>query len=98
MFTIFLQSVIVYVILYALWKLQRQFFTKSALDNIPGPPSQSFLFGKFFEPLIFETVVLLFIQSPGVFPQLFNIKGWEFHKHIEQECANIFLILYYVGC
>ena len=47
MFTI-LQTVIVCAISYALWKLRRRFFIKLALDNIPGPPSQSFLFGEFF--------------------------------------------------
>ena len=93
MFTI-LQAVIFYAIFYALWKLQRQFFIKSALDNIPGPPSQSFLFGEFFERSIYETAILSFIPSPGVFPQLFNIKGWEFHKFIEQKCMNIFSIFY----
>jgi hypothetical protein len=91
MFTIPFLAVIVYAILYALWKLQRQFcITKLALDNIPGPPSQSLLFGEFFEPLIFETVISSFIHFPGVFPQLFNIKGWEFHKYIEQKCMNFF--------
>ena len=46
---IVLQAVILYAIAYVLWKLLlRQFFVKSALDNIPGPPSQSFLFGDFF--------------------------------------------------
>ena len=58
MFTI---SLIVFVILYALWKLQQQFSIKLALDNIPGPPSQSFLFGEFFGLLIFEAVILSFI-------------------------------------
>ena len=47
MFTI-LQTVIVCAISYALWKLRRRFFIKLALDNIPGPPPQSFLFGEFF--------------------------------------------------
>ncbi|KAF8807052.1 cytochrome P450 [Phlegmacium glaucopus] len=49
MFSILLQVVIV----YALWKLLRKFFVKSALDNLPGPPSQSFLFGVF--PQLFNT-------------------------------------------
>ena len=89
MFTI-LQGVIVYAILYALWKLWRQFLIKLPLDNIPGPPSHSFLFGEIFEPLFFETAISSSIQSPGVFPQLFNINGWEFHKYIEQKCMIIF--------
>ena len=48
MFTIFLQVIIVYAISSASWKLLRQFIVKSTLDNLPGPPSQSFLFGYLF--------------------------------------------------
>ena len=44
MFSILLQVVIVSAILHVLWK---RLFIKSALDNIPGPPSRSFLFGNF---------------------------------------------------
>ena len=51
MFSILIQVSIVSAILYALWKLQRQFFDKLALDDIPGPPSQSFLFGEFYRAL-----------------------------------------------
>ena len=49
MFTFLLQALIVTATLHALWKLFLQrFLIKSALDNIAGPPPQSFLFG---EPL-----------------------------------------------
>ena len=60
MFAIF-DVVILYAFLCVLWKLQRQFLTKLALDNIPGPPSNSFLFGEIFEPLFFETSTLPYI-------------------------------------
>lgn len=46
MFSILLPVIIVYAISYAFWKLLPRFFVKSELDNLPGPPSQSFLFGK----------------------------------------------------
>ena len=87
MFTI----LIVCALSYALWKLLQLLSTKSALDNLPGPPSRSFLFGD----LIFQNhwpskPLLASIQSPGVFPQFFNIRGWEFHKEIAQRCMNIF--------
>lgn len=73
MFTIPLQTVIVFAILYALWKLQRHFFIKLALDNIPGPPSQSFLFGEFFElVLIFESAILSFYLIFRCFPSAFQ--------------------------
>ena len=34
---------------WVLWKLLRAFFVKSALDNLPGPPSPSFLYGELSE-------------------------------------------------
>ncbi|KAF8809815.1 cytochrome P450 [Phlegmacium glaucopus] len=77
MFTILLQAVIVYGISYALWRLLRQLFVNSALDNLPGPPSQSFLF--------------------GVFPQFFNIKGWEFHKEITQKYGSVIKMKAFLG-
>ncbi|KAF8807043.1 cytochrome P450 [Phlegmacium glaucopus] len=43
----FTQAVIFCAISYVTWKVLRQFLVKSALDNLPGPPSQSFLFGVF---------------------------------------------------
>lgn len=89
MFTILLQVVTVSAILHVLCKVLQRFFTKSVLDNIPGPPSQSFLFGNFLEFLILESAFLLFTASPGVFPQVFNTKGWEFHKDIMQKCMNM---------
>ena len=92
MFTTLFQLVIASAILYPLWKLLQRFFIKSELDNIPGPPSRSFLFGDFLESesLIFESAFLLFTPSPGVFPQVFNTKGWEFHKDISEKCMNVF--------
>ncbi|KAF8805234.1 cytochrome P450 [Phlegmacium glaucopus] len=53
MSSILLQAIIVCATSYALWKVLRQFFFKSALDNLPGPPSQSLLFGVF--PQLFNT-------------------------------------------
>ncbi|KAF8805218.1 cytochrome P450 [Phlegmacium glaucopus] len=55
MFPILLQVVIAYAIFYALWKVLREFFFKSALDNLPGPPSKSFLFGDCVFPQLFNT-------------------------------------------
>ncbi len=31
---------------WLLWKLLRPYVMRSTLDNLPGPPSQSFLYGK----------------------------------------------------
>ena len=42
-----LQVVLVCMAAYLLWKVLRPFFVKTALDNLPGPPtSPSILFGE----------------------------------------------------
>ena len=90
MFAILLQVFYVSAILYSSWKLLQRFFIKSALDNIPGPPSRSFLFGNSLGLLILSSSALLFFTPyPGVFLQVFNTKGWEFHKDIAQKCMNM---------
>lgn len=48
MFTILLRVIIVYAFSYAFWMLIRRYLINSTLDNLPGPPSQSFLFGDCF--------------------------------------------------
>ena len=40
------QAAAICAISWVLWKYFRQFFVKSPLDNIPGPPSGSWLYGK----------------------------------------------------
>ncbi|KAF8955775.1 cytochrome P450 [Flammula alnicola] len=47
MLPFFLEALIVYPILWILWRKCRQYFFKSALDNIPGPPAKSFWTGAF---------------------------------------------------
>ena len=88
MFNILFQVIIVYAFSFAFCKLVRRYLINSALDNLPGPPPQSFLFGDCFNSLILETAFLLSTQSPGVSPQIFNPKGLEFHKEISQKCTT----------
>ncbi|KAF8199601.1 cytochrome P450 [Pholiota molesta] len=52
-FLLFLQAISLYGISWALWKLFRQFFVKSVLDNIAGPTPKSFWKGAF--PQVFNT-------------------------------------------
>ena len=86
MFTTILQAFVLYAFSYAFYKLMRTLLTRSALDNLPGPSSQSFLFGKIV--LQSETALIIY-RSPGVFPQIFNPKGWDFHKEIAQKCMDV---------
>ncbi|KAH9852301.1 cytochrome P450 [Lenzites betulinus] len=45
MFTTLLQSVLICAVTYSLWRYFRQVFVKGPLDNIPGPPSPSWMTG-----------------------------------------------------
>lgn len=46
MFATLLQSVLICTVTYSLWRYFRQAFVKSPLDNIPGPPSPSWMTGE----------------------------------------------------
>ncbi|KAI0782963.1 cytochrome P450 [Abortiporus biennis] len=48
-FLIVVQAIILYVFTWVLWKVSRRYLLKSPLDNIPGPPSSSFVFGNLKE-------------------------------------------------
>lgn len=41
-----LQAIFACTLSWFLWKYFRQFFLSSPLDNIPGPPSKSWLYGE----------------------------------------------------
>ena len=43
--TSLVQGVIICSATWVLWKFFRQWVVKSPLDNIPGPPPKSFLYG-----------------------------------------------------
>ncbi|KAI0635731.1 cytochrome P450 [Trametes polyzona] len=45
MFEILLQALCIYVLTRVVWSLTKALFIRSPLDNIPGPPSRSFLYG-----------------------------------------------------
>ena len=40
-----LQAIVVSALSWVLWKYFRQFFVSSPLDNIPGPPAGSWVYG-----------------------------------------------------
>ena len=46
MLTSLLEGVLICSVTWFLWKYFRQVFVKSPLDNIPGPPAKSFLYGE----------------------------------------------------
>ena len=48
MISLLLQGTVICSVSWLLWKYFRQLVVKSPLDNIPGPPSHSFLYGEHF--------------------------------------------------
>ncbi|KIK05286.1 hypothetical protein K443DRAFT_641813 [Laccaria amethystina LaAM-08-1] len=47
MLYLILQAIYLYGLSFAFWRVVRQYFVKTSLDNIPGPPSPSFFQGNF---------------------------------------------------
>ena len=41
-----LQGAVICSVTWFFWKYFRQIFVKSPLDNLPGPPAESFLYGE----------------------------------------------------
>ncbi|KAF8962738.1 cytochrome P450 [Flammula alnicola] len=52
MYIIFIQALVLYALSWVLWRIFRQSFAKSALDNIPGPSPKSLWKGAF--PQVFN--------------------------------------------
>ena len=71
-----------YVAGWFLWKL---IYKKSALDNVSGPPTDSFWTGKHMS----SVSRLLPHEFLGVLPQLYSPDAWVFHKEILGKCNMI---------
>ncbi len=50
MLTLLAQAALICGTSWVLWKFVRQYVVKTALDNLPGPPSSSFLYGECYLP------------------------------------------------
>ncbi|KAF8150633.1 cytochrome P450 [Crassisporium funariophilum] len=77
MLVVILRTAALCAVSWALWRILQSFVVKSALDNLPGPPSLS----------LFK----------GVFPQVFNINAWDFHKQIAEKYGSVIKIKAMLG-
>ncbi|KAG5636862.1 hypothetical protein H0H81_006584 [Sphagnurus paluster] len=71
------QSALALVVVLTVYQLLRRFVVKTSLDNIPGPPSNSFIKA---------------VQQ-GNMRQLFNTNGWEFHHKLGETFGRVALVL-----
>ena len=92
--TIFLQILAVSAILYALLKLLQRFFIQSELDNIPGPPSRSFLFGDFLESFILYPPLLIVYTISRCFSAGFQHQGMGISQRYYREMYEYDPIFY----
>lgn len=70
-------------------KFFRMLFSRSTLDNIPGPPSESFMKGEgtqyFYTPHELKICMLIW----GNFPRLFDRHGWDFMDELEEKYGSV---------
>lgn len=58
-----LEGLVISSVCWFLWKYFRQAFVKSSLDNIPGPPAGSFLYGTLNLPISFDYRILMILST-----------------------------------
>lgn len=86
MTTTFIQALFLSTLSWVAWKFFQRFFGKTTLDNIPGPPSQSFWKGK----KIFLFLQLFRLYSVGAFSEVFNVDAWTFRRQMAETCMMWF--------
>ena len=92
MLTLLAQTILVCGSCWALWKAIRQYVGQGTLDNIPGPPSPSILFG--------ECCPASHIRARYDFPrlhvgnlkQLYDRNGWAFHRELGEKYGPVVLL------
>ena len=75
-----LQSAIICSSCWFLWKYLRQIVVKSPLDNIPGPPSDSFFYGE--HPPNPHLIYPCLTYIAGHLGRLLDRNGWAFLRHL----------------
>jgi len=86
MFTTTLQALLLLALSWLAWKIFQHIFVQTALDNIAGPPSQSFWKGG----AKLRVHPLLTCLPPGAFPAIFDPDGWDFQKQMAATCKTWF--------
>lgn len=68
------------------WRLTRNYFFKSPLDNVPGPKNTSIIRG-----MVLECVVshLLTMKSSGHFKRIFARQSWPFLDELTSDYPGV---------
>ena len=80
-----LQVTIVSAVSWVLWKYFRQFFLSSPLDNIPGPPSRSWLYGVSDILRVVQGAGSCLTYLLGNLKQILAKDGWDFIQHLTDD-------------
>lgn len=72
---------------WLLWKYFRQVFIKSPLDNIPGPPRESLLFGEITEYGVTRCSVTDYLT--GNLRQILERHAWPVYQHLTEAYPGI---------
>lgn len=79
------------------WKLFREYFVKSPLDEIPGPPSSSLLLGECFGDPFFSFSARIKCWSAhvstGNIGDVHNPNAWKYHYDVFEKCELGFPLL-----
>lgn len=92
MFSVYLtvQASLLCMFLWVLWRALKQIVVRHPLDNIPGPPPQSYLWGTFcFRPSDGYLVFIRGLISAGNFKQIFNPQSWAFHQSLVDQYGGV---------
>ena len=74
----------------ALQQILKRIYSKNPLDNIPGPPPESYLWGPFDSDLeLIEMLVSLAGYVAGNFKQIFNPQSWAFHRNLVDHYGGV---------
>jgi hypothetical protein len=86
------QCAIVCVVTSACWRFLRFLVVKTDLDNVPGPPSYSFMKGRCC--LILWDLYDVNPCRIGNFFKVFATDAWDFHTEIRRKCTTPYHLSY----
>ena len=81
-----LRAIVVSAVSWVLWKYFRQVFVSSPLDNIPGPPARSWIYGAF---MVHRSCPLRFDGRIGNLKQVLDKNGWDFVQDLTDNYPGI---------
>lgn len=83
------QAAVICGITWMLWRFCRQWVVKSSLDNIPGPSSNSWVYGTKISVLPLLKSYLTLSLCIGNLSQLLALDSWPFHNYLLENYPGI---------